>query len=183
MHFNANKTEDVIFSNKTYVYTHVPLQLGNVNIDRKMEYKHIGMVLDSKPNFQSLVREVIVKARRRIGIIRYVSKYVCNELGWEDLYYRKWYRCLCQFYSCYFFAEILNEHEQFYNLRYTHVYEQYVGRTISFLHTYFQNALYEWNTVMLPSNAPFLLTPPQINAPILSFFFNKHPLLLNAPFE
>ena len=44
-----------------------------------------------------------------------------------------------------FFAEILNKHEQFYNLRHTHVYEQYVGRTIRFSHTYFQNALCEWN--------------------------------------
>ena len=174
------------------------------------------MVLDSKLNFQSHVREVILKARRGVGIIRYISKYVSrnvldqiyklyvrphldygiiiyhrndpdmrlnmtkrleqtqyhaalavagvwkgtnrqklyNELGWEDLYYRRWYRRLCHFYNLrktgspgYLFAEIPNEREQFYNLRHTHVYEQFVGRTIHFSHTYFQNALYEWNNL------------------------------------
>ena len=66
MHVSANKTEEVIFANKKYVSMHVPLQQGNVDIDRKMEHKHIGMVLDSKPNFQSHVRDVILKARRGI---------------------------------------------------------------------------------------------------------------------
>ena len=77
-----------------------------------------------------------------------------NELGWEDLYYRRWYRRLCHFYNLrktgspgYLFAEIPNEREQLYNLRHTSVYEQFVGRTIRFSHTYFQNALYEWNNL------------------------------------
>ena len=119
------------------------------------------MILDSKLNFNSHVREAIIKARRGIGIIRYLSKYVSRdvldqiyklyvrphldysdiiyhkydpeytleltkklestqysaalaisdswrgtitdrlleELGWEYLYHRRWYRRLCHFYK------------------------------------------------------------------------------------
>ena len=75
-----------------------------------------------------------------------------DELGWEDLYYRRWYRRLCHFYNRrktglprYLFAEIPPEREQSYNLRHPRAYDQNVGRTTRFSHTYFQNVLYEWN--------------------------------------
>ena len=38
------------------------------------------MILDSKLTFQSHIREGIVKARRGIGMIRYLSKYVSREV-------------------------------------------------------------------------------------------------------
>ena len=38
------------------------------------------MILDSKLDFQSHVREAIVKARREIGIIRFLSRYVSREV-------------------------------------------------------------------------------------------------------
>ena len=72
MHFNADKMEEVIFSIKKYVSMHVPLRLRNFDIDRKMEHKHIGMALDSKLNFQSHVREAILKLRRGMEIMRYI---------------------------------------------------------------------------------------------------------------
>ena len=121
----------------------------------------MGLILKSKLNFQSHIREAIMKARRGIGIIRYLAKYVSRdvldqvyklyvrphldygdiiyhrfdpymsldltrkleqtqysaalavtgawrgtnrqrlseELGWENLYERRWYRRLCNFYS------------------------------------------------------------------------------------
>ena len=127
----------------------------------KTDHKHLGMILDSKLTFLSHIKEAIVKARRGIGIIRFLSKYVtrdvldqiyklyvrpnldygdiiyhkCDpefrrhftkrlestqysaafavsrawrgtntekiyeELGWEILYYRRWYRRLCHFYK------------------------------------------------------------------------------------
>ncbi len=156
MHFNAEKTEEVIFSTKRNVPFHDVLKLGNEEIDRKTEQKHIGMILDSKLSFQIHIREALLKARRGIGMIRYISKYVSrnvldqvyklyvrphldygdiiyhrydpnmrlsvtkrleqtqyhaalavtgawrgtnrqklyDELGWEDLYHRRWYRRL-----------------------------------------------------------------------------------------
>ena len=214
MHFNADKTEEVIFSTKRDKPLHNPLTLGTDDIDREMEHKHIGIVLDSKLSFQSHIREAILKARRGIGRIMYISKYVSrnvldqvyklyvrphldygdiiyhrydpemilnvtkrleqtqyhaalavtgawrgtnrqklyDELGWEELYHRRWYRRLCHFYNLrktgspgYLFAEIPPEREQFYNLRNSRAYDQNVARTTRFSHTYFQNVLYEWN--------------------------------------
>ena len=45
----------------------------------KTEHKHLGMILDSKLTFLSHIKEAIVKARRGIGIIRFLSKYVTRD--------------------------------------------------------------------------------------------------------
>ena len=44
------------------------------------EHKHLGVILDSKLNFQSQVREAVIKARRGIGLIKYLSKYVSRDV-------------------------------------------------------------------------------------------------------
>ena len=44
------------------------------------EHKHLGMILDHKLDFQSHIREVILKARRGIGLIKHLSKYVSREV-------------------------------------------------------------------------------------------------------
>ena len=80
MKFNADKTEEVLFSCKRNKPTHPTLKLGSSDIIAKIEHKHLGMILDSKLNFQSHIREVIVKARRSIGMIRYLSKHVSREV-------------------------------------------------------------------------------------------------------
>ena len=46
----------------------------------KDEQKHLGMILDSALNFHSHVKEKIVSARRGIGVIRYLSKYVSGDV-------------------------------------------------------------------------------------------------------
>ena len=161
MKFNTEKTEEVIFSAKRVKPIHPPLSFGDDDVVRKSEHKHLGMILDSKLDFQSHIKEAIQKARRGIGMIRYLSKYVSRdvldqiyklyvrphldygdiiyhkydpqmhlnftqrlertqycaalavtgawrgtsrerlyrELGWEDLYHRRWYRRLCHFYN------------------------------------------------------------------------------------
>ena len=45
---------------------------------KKDEHTHLGMILDSKLNFN--VREAIIMARRGIGIICYLSKYVSGDV-------------------------------------------------------------------------------------------------------
>ncbi len=214
MQFNADKTEEVIFSCKRRKPSHPPLSLGSNEIDTKSEHKHLGLTLDSKLNFESHIREASLKARRGIGMIKYLSKYVSRnvldqiyklyvrphldygdiiyhrydpemqsaftqrlehiqysaalavtgawrgtsrqrlyeELGWENLYQRRWYRRLCHFFNVkksqsphYLFAEIPDERELTYNLRATRAYNQNFGRTVRFSNTYFQNTLFEWN--------------------------------------
>ena len=48
------------------------------------------MILDHKLDFQSHIREVILKARRGIGLIKYLSKYVFREV--LDQVYRLYIR-------------------------------------------------------------------------------------------
>ena len=80
MEFNAKKTEEVIFSAKRIKLHHPILFLGSTEVKRKSEHKHLGLILDSKLNFQSHIREAIMKARRGIGIIRHLSRYVAGDV-------------------------------------------------------------------------------------------------------
>ena len=214
MHFNVDKTEEVVFSHKKFKQTHPPLYLGPEVIATTPEHKHLGVTLDSKLNFESHIREAIIKARRGIGLIKHLSKYVSRhvldqiyklyvrphldygdiiyhrydpdmqstfthrleqiqyaaalavtrawrgtsrqrlyeELGWETLYQRRWYRRMCHFFNLrktqspgYLFVEIPDERTVPYNLRTIRAYDQGSCRTVRFANTYFQNTLYEWN--------------------------------------
>ena len=80
MQFNADKTEEVIFSCKRNKPIHPGLKLGEEVIASKLEHKHLGVILDSKLNFKSHIREAILKARRGIGLLKYLSKYVSREV-------------------------------------------------------------------------------------------------------
>ena len=214
MHFNVNKTEEVIFSRKRLKPSYPPLFLGPEVIVTKPEHKHLGVTLDSKLNFEKYIREATIKARRGIGMIKHLSKYVsrhvldqiyklyvrphldygdiiyhrydpemqstfkhkleqiqCSaalavtgvwrgtsrqrlyeELGWEALYQRRWYRRMCHFYNLrkiqspgYLFVEIPDERTVTYNLRTIRAYNQTSCRTVRFSNTYFPNTLFEWN--------------------------------------
>ena len=77
---------------------------------------------------------------------------LCNELGWESLYHRQWYRRLCHFFSLvkskspeYLYSELLQERQLRYSLRNPMSFEQPVTRTARFASTYVYNALFEWN--------------------------------------
>ena len=80
MQFNAEKTEEVIFSTKRLRPQHPSLKLGNDEIAIVPEHKHLGVILDSKLNFKSHIKEAVVKARRGIGIIRHISIFVSREV-------------------------------------------------------------------------------------------------------
>ena len=210
MQCNAEKTEEILFSVKRLPLVHPPLRLGNEEITRKTEHKHLGILLDSKLSFRSHVSEAIMKARRGIGLIRHLSQYVSRdvldqmyklyvrphldygdiiyhrydpnfssiltrrheqvqytaslavtgawrgtsgqrlyeELGWESLYERRWYRRLCHFFKRnlthspeYLFSLIPPERQISYGLRHPHVYSQSKARTNRFSNSYFQNTL------------------------------------------
>ena len=80
MQFNANKMEEVIFSCKRLKIKHPKLRLGNDEIASKNEHKHLGLILDSKLDVKSHIRETILKARKGIGIIKCLSNYVCRDV-------------------------------------------------------------------------------------------------------
>ena len=86
MLFNVEKTKEVIFSSKRSKPQHPPLNLGNDMIARKTEHKHLGMILDENLNFKSHIREAILKARRGIDMIKFLSKCVSRSV--LDLIYK-----------------------------------------------------------------------------------------------
>ena len=217
MQFNPDKNKQaiqVIFSQKRTKPVHPPIFLNESEVMIKDEQKHLGMILDSRLNFNSHVREKIISARRGIGVIRYLSKYVSrdvldqmyklyvrphldygdiiyhkhdpdlkldftkklestqysaalavsgawrgtsrqklyDELGWESLYHRRWYRRMTHFYKLrstrsplYLYNLIPPERDLNYNLRIPYDYDQHIERTTRFSHTYFQNCVREWN--------------------------------------
>ena len=69
MQLNADKTVELIFSTKRVKPLHPPLLLGNDVVTETAEHKHLGMVLDSKLDFQSHIKEAILKARQGIGLM------------------------------------------------------------------------------------------------------------------
>ena len=76
MQFNPDKNKQaiqVIFSQKKDAVIHPAVLFNGSEVAVKMEHKHLGMILDSKLNFHSHIREAIIKARRGIGIIRFLS--------------------------------------------------------------------------------------------------------------
>ena len=80
MQFNCDKTEEVIFSVKRSKIEHLTLNLGINDVTRNDEHKHLGLILDSKLNFNSHIRQAILKARQGIGMIKYLSKYVSRDV-------------------------------------------------------------------------------------------------------
>ena len=80
MKFNADRTEEVIFSSKRLKPAHPPLFPRGNEVPVKAEHKHLGMILDSKLGFRSRTKEAIVKARRGIRMVRYLSKYVSRDV-------------------------------------------------------------------------------------------------------
>ena len=83
MQFNCDKTEEVIFSVKRSKTEHPSLKLGLDEVARKDEHKHLGLILDSKLDFKSHIRQAILKARRGIGMIKYLSKYVSRDVLYQ----------------------------------------------------------------------------------------------------
>ena len=74
MQFNPDKNKQavqVIFSQKKEAIAHPPVFFNGSEVVVKTEHKH---------SFQSHVREAIIKARKGIGIIRFLSKYVSRDV-------------------------------------------------------------------------------------------------------
>ena len=68
------------FSQKRTKPVHPPIFLNESEVKIKDEQKHLGMILDSCLNFSSHVREKVISARRGIGDIRYLSRYLSRDV-------------------------------------------------------------------------------------------------------
>ena len=179
MSFNpdpAKQAEQVIFSTKVFKAEHPAIYFCGSEVETVPHHKHIGLILDETLNFAEHIKEAIIKARRGIGLIRFLSRYVhrdvldqmyklyarphldygdivyhnqnsslmsklestqyapalavsgawrgtntdklFEELGWESLAHRRWYRRLCLFYK------IMNNGTPEYTRRYLPTFKQ-----------------------------------------------------------
>ena len=78
MRFNPDPTkpaEEIIFSLKHAHVQHPPHFFNNIMVKQVSEHKHLGLILDSKLTFANHISEKISKARKGIGVIKYLSSY------------------------------------------------------------------------------------------------------------
>ena len=67
MQFNSDKNKQaiqVIFSQRKDAVINLPVFFNGSEVAVKTEHKHIGLKLDSKLNFQSHIKEAIIKVRK-----------------------------------------------------------------------------------------------------------------------
>ena len=79
MNFNPDPTkqaEQVIFSSKSIKAVYLPIYFNNSAVVTVPHHKHIGLVLDESLTFAEHIKEAVIKARRGIGIIRFMARYV-----------------------------------------------------------------------------------------------------------
>ena len=79
MSFNPDPSKQavqVIFSRKLTTHVHPKIYFNNNEVTITCEYKHLGLILDSKLSFESHINEKIKIARKGIGIIKYLSNYL-----------------------------------------------------------------------------------------------------------
>ena len=76
MHFNPDpnkQANEVIFSKKSKVHSHPPLTFNNNDVKQCRHQKHLGIILDSKLDFNIHVDNKIKKRYRMIGVIKRLS--------------------------------------------------------------------------------------------------------------
>ena len=79
MEFNPDPTKqttEVLFSCKKSKLTHPPLVFNGSVVHNKNEQKHLGLILDSGLSFAKHLNEKIKKAKKIIGTIKHLSKYL-----------------------------------------------------------------------------------------------------------
>ncbi len=79
MEFNPDPTKqatEVLFSCKRSSPIHPPLLFNNNPVSRTHEQKHLGLTLTTNLSFRTHLNEKMNKAKRNIGIIKHLSKYI-----------------------------------------------------------------------------------------------------------
>ena len=79
MEFNpdpSKQVNEVLFSQKTSSPDHPPLMFNGVPVTEKDDQNHLGLILDPKLSFSKHLHEKMTKAKKIIGIIKYLSKYL-----------------------------------------------------------------------------------------------------------
>ena len=79
MSFNPDPTKQavqVLFSRKTITINHPKIYFNDTEVKSVHEHKHLGLTLDAKLTFASHIDEKLKKARKGLGIIKSLSRYL-----------------------------------------------------------------------------------------------------------
>ena len=79
MNFNPDPNKqatELLFSCKKNIPNHPSLFFNESVVPKVKEQKHLGLTLESKLCFERHVNEKIIKAKKGIGIIKYLSKFL-----------------------------------------------------------------------------------------------------------
>ena len=79
MEFNPDPNKqatELLFSCKKNSPNHPPLIFNETIVPKVNEQKHLGLTLDSKLSFEKHINEKIIKAKKGIGIIKYLSTFL-----------------------------------------------------------------------------------------------------------
>ena len=77
MSFNPNpnkQAQEVIFSWKLNKPNHPSLHFNNMVLIISTTHKHLGMILDTKLDFQEHLKDKLSKIRKTIGLLRNLQK-------------------------------------------------------------------------------------------------------------
>ena len=83
MQFNPDKNKQAtqaIFSHRKSKPIHPPLIFNGSEAVTLDEHKYLGFFFYSRLSFLRHIKEIIIKARRGVGIIRLMSKYVSRDV-------------------------------------------------------------------------------------------------------
>ena len=79
MQFNPDITKqaiEVIFSTKYKKENHPPLFFSGIPVARNDSTKHLGFYLDEKLSFKKHISEAIIKAKRGVSLLKFLSRYL-----------------------------------------------------------------------------------------------------------
>ena len=91
MSFNPDPSKRAVelrFSTRKEQVQHPDIFFNGVPVDKVTTHKHLGLTLDSKLSFEAHIKATISKARKAIGLLRMLSKYLPRN-------------ALCQVYKSY----------------------------------------------------------------------------------
>ena len=82
MSFNpdpSKQAQEVIFSRKHQKISHPSIYFNNNPIESVSSQKHLGMILDTKLNFQEHVKNILTKVNKTIGLLRKLQNILPRE--------------------------------------------------------------------------------------------------------
>ena len=67
---------EVLFSCKKNIQNHPQIIFNGITVAKVNEQKHLGLILESDLSFKKHIREKIIKAKKHIGIIKHLSRFL-----------------------------------------------------------------------------------------------------------